>query len=326
MQPTAAAADLATLGGQTMGTTWSVRLLAHARADLHALHAGIQAQLDRVVAQMSTWEARSDISRYRDATAGSWIALPEEFATVLDCALEVAAASYGAFDPTLGPLVDLWGFGSAGTPRRVPAEAGIAQARERCGWQRLQRRAGGRELLQPGGLRLDLSAIAKGYGADRVAAHLRAGGIGAALVEVGGEIHAFGRKSDGTPWRVLVESAADEQADLEAMPPRVLQLEDAAVATSGDRWHRFEQGGRRYAHTIDPRTGIPVADAAVAVTVVAADAMRADAWATALTVMGARAGLEFARNHGLAARFVIRDAGGLREAMTDTFSERLVQA
>ncbi|WP_028916117.1 FAD:protein FMN transferase [Pseudoxanthomonas sp. J35] len=325
MQPTAAAADLATLGGQTMGTTWSVRLLAPARADLHALHAGIQARLDRVVAQMSTWEARSDIRRYRDAVAGSWIALPEEFATVLDCALEVATASDGAFDPTLGPLVDLWGFGSAGARRRVPADSEIGQARERCGWQRLQRRAGGRELLQPGGLHLDLSAIAKGYGADLVAAHLRAGGITAALVEVGGEIHAFGRKPDGTPWRVLVESAADEQADVEAMPPRVLQLDDAAVATSGDRWHRFEQDGRRYAHTIDPRTGVPVADAAAAVTVVAADAMHADAWATALTVMGAQAGLEFARSHGLAARFVIREAGGLREAMTDAFNARLVQ-
>ena len=320
----ATAGSLASLGGESMGTRWSVRLYARAGADLNALHSGIQQQLDRVVAQMSTWEAESDISRYRRAPAGSWLALPEEFAAVLDCALEIAAASDGAFDPTVGPLVDLWGFGSAGTPRRVPSPEAIGHARSHSGWQRLQRRDGNRGLLQPGGVQLDLSAIAKGYGADLAAAHLRARGVAAALVEVGGEIRGYGRKPDGEPWRVLVESAADgqaceEPAAADGLPPRVLVLDDAAVATSGDRWHRFEQDGHRYAHTIDPRTGMPVADAAAAVTVVATDAMRADAWATALTVMGAGAGLEFARTHALAARFVSRTGGGLEESMTDAF-------
>ena len=320
--------SLASLGGESMGTRWSARLYARPGADLHALHAGIQQQLDQVVAQMSTWEAQSDISRYRRAAAGNWQAIPEGFAQVLDCAIEVARASDGAFDPTLGPLVDLWGFGSAGTPRRVPAGEDIERARAQCGWQRLQRRADGRELLQPGGLQLDLSAIAKGHGADLAAAHLRAQGIAAALVEVGGEIRGYGRKPDGQAWRVLVESAADEDAGEQDLPPRVLQLEDAAVATSGDRWHRFEQDGQRYAHTLDPRSGRSVADAAAAVTVVAADAMHADAWATALTVMGAQAGLDFARAHGLAARFVVRapdPARGpaLHETMTDAFQAYL---
>ena len=320
--------SLASLGGESMGTRWSVRLYARPGADLHALHAGIQQQLDQVVAQMSTWEAQSDISRYRRAAAGSWQAIPEGFAQVLDCAIEVARASDGAFDPTLGPLVDLWGFGSAGTPRRVPSGEDIERARAQCGWQRLQRRAGGRELLQPGGLQLDLSAIAKGHGADLAAAHLRAHGIAAALVEVGGEVRGYGRKPDGQPWRVLVESAADEGAGEQELPARVLQQEDAAVATSGDRWHRFEQDGQRYAHTLDPRSGRPVADAAAAVTVVAANAMHADAWATALTVMGAQAGLDFARAHGLAARFLVRapdPARGpaLHETMTDAFQAYL---
>jgi thiamine biosynthesis lipoprotein len=324
----ATAGSLASLGGESMGTRWSVRLYARPGADLHALHAGIQQQLDRVVAQMSTWEAESDISRYRRAPAGSWQALPVEFAAVLDCALEVAAASDGAFDPTVGPLVDLWGFGSAGTPRRVPSHEAIEHARSHSGWQRLQRRDGGRGLLQPGGVQLDLSAIAKGYGADLAAAHLRARGIAAALVEVGGEIRGYGRKPDGEPWRVLVESVADalaheDQAGIDALPARVLGLDDAAVATSGDRWHRFEQDGHHYAHTIDPRSGTPVKDAAAAVTVVAADAMHADAWATALTVMGAGAGLEFARAHGLAARFVARACDGLEETMTDAFKAYL---
>lgn len=323
MQAGATAAALATLGGQTMGTTWSVRLAAPAGADLHALHAGIQAELDAVVAQMSPWEPASDISRYRRAPAGSWQALPEAFARVLDAAIAVARESGGAFDPTVGPLVDLWGFGSAGTPRRMPDPAEIEHARGRTGWQRLQRRAGGRELLQPGSLQLDLSAIAKGYGADAVAAHLHAAGLASALVEVGGEIRCLGRRPDGQPWRVLVETGFDEAASADVLPPRVLALADAAVATSGDRWHRFEQDGTWYTHTFDPRLGAPVPGAAAAVTVVAAEAMHADAWATALTVMGPDEGLAFARARDMAARFVVRDGTRLREAMTPAFEAYL---
>ena len=323
MSGQAAAGDLASLGGQTMGTRWSVRMCVRPGADLHGLHAGVQGELDQVVAQMSTWEPDSDISRFRDAPAGSWQRLPRGFAAVLDCAIKVARASDGAFDPTIGPLVELWGFGSTPRARRVPAAAELAREHARTGWQRLQLDAEGNALLQPGGLQLDLSAIAKGYGADCVAGHLRTRGITAALVEVGGELRAYGSKPDGQPWRVLVESDVDETATVEALPPRVLVLEDAAVATSGDRWHRFDQDGVRYAHTFDPRRGAPVERAAASVTVVAADAMHADAWATALTVMGPEQGLAFARANGLAARFVTREGGALRESMTDAFGTHL---
>ena len=316
--------SLANLGGETMGTRWSVRLYARAGVDLHALHAGIQQQLDRVVAQMSTWESGSDISRFGRAAAGSWHPLPEQFAAVLDCAIEVAAASGGAFDPTLGPLVELWGFGSSGSPQRVPDDEQIQRAHAHVDWRCVQRRAEGRQLLQPGGLQLDLSAIAKGYGVDLVSAWLRRIGISAALVEVGGELHGYGLKPDGQPWRVLVESAAEEDAAAQAvLPPRVLALDGLAVATSGDRWHRFERGGQRYAHTLDARSGRPVTRAAAAVSVVARDAMHADAWATALTVMGAVDGLAFAERHGLAARFVTRTDAGPVETMTPAFSQHL---
>lgn len=322
MQP-ASSTQLASLGGHTMGTRWSVRMAARPGADLPALHAGVQRGLDQVVAQMSTWEPDSDISRYRRAPAGSWQRLPDGFIAVLDCALAVAQASGGAFDPTIGPLVDLWGFGSTGTPRRVPDAGAIERERLRTGWQRLQRRTGGTELFQPGGLQLDLSGIAKGYGADVVATHLRDCGIPAALVEVGGEIRAYGRKPDGGHWRVLVESTPDEDADPDILPPRVLALDDVAVATSGDRWHCFEQDGNRYAHTIDPRSGCPVAGAAASVTVVAPQAMEADAWATALTVMGPIEGLALAQARGLAARFVTRTGERLEETMTEPFHAQL---
>src|SRR5690606_5245882 len=202
--------------------------------------------------------------------------------------------------------------------QRRPDATQLAEVAARCGWQRLQMDARAQAVLQPGGLQLDLSAIAKGYGVDLVSRWLRRVGIDAALVEVGGELHGYGRKPDGQPWRVLVESAPEEDADAD-YPPRVLALNDLAVATSGDRWHHYEHDGVSYSHTLDPRTRAPVTRAAAAVTVIDRKAMRADAWATALTVMGAEQGLAFARHHDLAARFVSRGNAGLEEAMTPAF-------
>lgn len=321
---------IATLGGQTMGTTWSVKLVVFSDADLHALHAGIQAQLDRVVAQMSTWEVDSDISRFNASAPGAWQDLPQEFFTVLSCARDIARDSGGAFDPTLGSLIDLWGFGpvpsSRPLSRRVPTAEALAAAREHTGWSRLILQSSPHRLYQPGGLRLDLSAIAKGYGVDLVTSHLRGRGITSALIEVGGELYGHGRKSDGEPWRVLVESSPDEETADEDFEPRVLALDGHAVATSGDRWHRFERNGVRYAHTMDPRVGHPVERAPAAVTVIADSAMRADAWATALTVMGPRQGALMAEERQLAARFVVRTDSGLQETLTSAFRSHLAAA
>ena len=320
MDETAAAEAIATLGGETMGTTWSVRLNAARDADLHALHAGIELQLAGIVRQMSTWEAGSDISRYNRAAPGSWHPMAPEFRQVLDCALEVAGASDGAFDPSVGPLVGLWGFG-AHARRDLPAAGDLQEARLQVDWRRVQIDQTRGQLFQPGGLQLDFSAIAKGFGVDAVGAHLRDAGISGALVEVGGELYGFGARPDGQPWRVLVEAGPEEEDhDLE---PRILVLNRLAVASSGDRWHHYQRDGRRYTHTIDPRLGEPGLHAPAAVTVLAEEAMRADAWATALTVLGADAGLELATRLGLAARFLDRTVDGLRERMTDGFRRHL---
>jgi len=308
-----------TLYGETMGTRWRVCLVAGARVSLPPLHDAVQATLDGIVAQMSTWEADSDISRYNRAGAGSWQPLPCPFSDVLRCALEIAEASGGAYDPTIGPLVDLWGFGAGGRGPRVPEADEIEAVRARIGWQRIALRGDPPEVLQPGDAALDLSAIAKGHGVDAVAACLRAHGIDNVLVDVGGELSGFGRKPDGMPWRVLVEAAPDQADDV----PCVLPLDGIAVATSGVHWHRFERDGRTYAHTLDPRTGTPVERAPAAVTVIAGDAMHADAWATALTVMGFGEGFAFATAHGLAARFVAAEGGDDAIRMTAPFRERL---
>lgn len=304
-----------------MGTSWCVKLVASPRADLHAMHAGIQAQLDRVVAQMSTWEADSDISRFNRAAAGTWQRLPPEFFAVLACAMETARDSDGAYDPTIGALVEAWGFGPA-QGGGVPDASELKSAQAGLGWRRVSLRPQDMSALQPGGVRLDLSAIAKGYGVDLVARHLRDAGIAAALIEVGGELYGYGRKPDGGQWQVLAEAAPDAEPDEEAIC--VIALDSVAVATSGDHWHAFEQDGTRYSHTLDPRTGKPVETAAAAVTVIAEDAMRADAWATALTVMGAEAGYRFAQQRNIAARFVVRGSDHeLIESKTDAFRARL---
>jgi FAD:protein FMN transferase len=303
-----------------MGTTWQAKLVAPRSRDLHPLHAGIQTQLDAVVAQMSTWEANSDISRFNIAPAGTSVPLPALFARVLHCALDIARRSHGAFDPTVGPLVALWGFGAQAQAQRVPDAGRLTATRERCGWQRLLMQ--GSDLVQPGGLELDLSAIAKGFAVDLVSTWLRGQGITAALVEVGGELHGYGLKPDGQPWRVLVESEPEVDAANDH-PPRVLSLDNLAVATSGDRWHHYDAAGVQYSHTLDPRSGTPVTRAAAAVTVVAEDAMHADGWATALTVMGPEAGLAFATEHDLCARFVTRGERGIEEHLSPAFTRLL---
>jgi thiamine biosynthesis lipoprotein len=242
--------DIARLGGTTMGTTWSVSLVAPRQRDLHPLHAGIQARLDDVVAQMSTWEPGSDLSRYNRADASQWCVLPAETCHVVACAQAIAAASDGAFDPTVGPLVALWGFGAHAGERRQPDAATLQATRERCGWQRLQWQDDA--LLQPGGLELDLSAIAKGFGVDHVAAWLRTQGITAALIEVGGELAGYGRKPDGQPWRVLVESAPEEDAHRYPATGAGAGWQGGghlrrSLAPVPGRW-------RGHSHSLDPRT------------------------------------------------------------------------
>jgi thiamine biosynthesis lipoprotein len=311
------------LAGATMGTTWSVRAYCAPTRNPHALHAIAQSALDEIVAQMSPWVEDSDLVRYNRAPPGSAQAVPAAFAEVLRCALDIAARSDGAFDPALGALVDAWGFGPSASTQHVPDDDTLATLRA----SRVETLAALFEdapprLRQPGGVTLDFCAIAKGHGADLVARRLRDADVPAALVEVGGELFGYGRKPDGTPWRVVVEGCAEESEPVPGIEPptlRTVELDGLAIATSGDRWHAFEHDGQRLSHTIDPRTGRPVHDAPVAVTVIADSAMRADAWATALTVMGVDAGLAFSEHHDLAARFLVRDGRRLVERVSSRF-------
>ncbi|MDM9561368.1 FAD:protein FMN transferase [Bordetella petrii] len=312
--PGVAVAAPAALAGATMGTTWSARLALPPGVAAPAARAAIQQALDQVVAQMSTWDDRSDLSRYNRAATG-WQTLPDDCLFVLDHALRLAAATDGAYDPTVGPLVNAWGFGPPPHPSEPPSAAVLDALRQRCGWRRLRLDAAGRRAWQPGGAYLDLSGIAKGHGVDRAAQALEQLGVRDYLVEVGGELRAGGARPDRQPWRVAVE-VPDGSAD----HALALALRGCAIATSGD-YRRYREGAAgRYAHTLDPRSGRPVDNGVASVTVVHRSCMQADALATALTVLGERDGLAYAQRHEVAALFIVRAAGRLRLAASSAFA------
>jgi FAD:protein FMN transferase len=315
------------LRGPTMGTTWSATLVAPVGVDAGALERGIQAELDRVVAQMSTYEDDSDLVRFNRAPADSWHRLPPEFFDVLEHALALAADTGGAYDPTVAPSVDLWGFGAGTRQHRMPDEAAIAAARQRVGWHRIRLEPRTRSAYQPGGVWVDLSSIAKGFATDQVGRFLESRGVDDYLVEVGGELRARGRRADRHDWHVAIErpGAAAGAVESPDQVERVLALRDLSIATSGDYRHAFEHGGRRYSHHIDPRTGWPVEHRIASVTTLARDCMQADATGTAMMVLGPEVGMAWAEQRGLAVRIALREGDGWSERMSSAFAAEVAR-
>lgn len=284
-----------------MGTTWRVDLFAPPELGDANLRAAVCEVLDRVNEQMSHWREDSHLSRFNRAEAGSEVRLPPDLFFVLETALGVARQTGGAFDPAVGALVDLWGFGPGGPRSDPPAPAAIAAALGRGGADRIRLRRARGVACQPGGVVLDLSSIAKGFAVDRVTEVLVARGVPACLVEIGGELRGYGVKSWGDPWWVAVE----RPPGLPQCPETVIALCHLSVATSGGYRRFFDHGSARYTHTMDPRTGHPVRHALASVTVVHERCMLADAYSTALAVLGAEEGLDLAERLGLAALFVL---------------------
>lgn len=298
-----------TLAGVTMGTTWRVLFAREPQVDPEVVAAAITARLDDVVAQMSHWDPGSILSAFNRARPGQWLALPRDFARVMAKAMEVAEETGGAFDPGMGAVVDLWGYGPPG-PMQPPSDSALAAARARSGWRRIAFDASAARVYQPGGVALDLSGIAKGYAVDAVADLLAGMGIHHALVEIGGELVGRGIRPDGEPWWVDLENPPG--ADL--LPLRIA-LHGLAVATSGDY--------RRGTHTIDPRSGRPIANRVAAVSVIAATAIMADAWATAITVLGPEDGMAAAARRGIAARLILRAETGWDEQVSPALTAML---
>lgn len=311
--------------GETMGTFWSVRAVMPATLSLASHGKTIQAVLDLVDGQMSTYKPDSSLSRFNAAPAATWHVLPAECYEVVQHALELARASDGAYDPTVGPLVNLWGFGPDAARREPPSREAVDAARERIGWWRIKLDAATHSLYQPGGVYLDLSSVAKGYSVDLVGRCLDAAGIDAWLVEVGGELKGKGRKPDGSPWRIGIErpgaaAGAVQHAD---QLSQVVCLSGRAIATSGDYRRQFTADGVTYSHHVDPRTGWPVPHTVASVSVLASDAMQADPLGTLMTVLGPARGLAYATERGLAVMFIVHGANGLEERLSPAFEAAL---
>jgi thiamine biosynthesis lipoprotein len=293
--------------GESMGTIWSVKLaLAELGVDERAAVLGaIESQLRAVDEAMSTWRPESELSRFNAHDATEPFPVSDEMVAVLRIASEVSELSGGAFDVTVGPIVAAWGFGATDRIPAPPPPEELEALRVRVGYELVEVRPHALRKAR-GDVACDLSAIAKGYAVDRVAEALVALGYRDYLVEVGGEIRARGERLQGGAWRVAIERPDAGARDLFD----VLPLRDIALATSGDYRNFYESGGRRYSHTIDPRSARPIEHALASVSVLHRQAVYADALATALNVLGPEAGYSLAEREGVAALFIVRESDG----------------
>jgi FAD:protein FMN transferase len=314
--------------GEGLGSSWSVKIAGPVAGDLGVLQQSVQERVETIARQLSRWDATSALSQINASPSEDWQTLPPDLFSALSYALALAAETDGAYDPTVAPLVDVWGFGTRGRRYEPPSAADIAAARARVGWAKVELDAANHRVRRPAGTQIDLSSMTHGFAADEVAAYLRKAGVQRYLVDVGSEIRASGNTPEGRPWRVAVErpplETGSEPDTGAATPLRMITLPDMGVATSGNYRYYFDYNGRRYSHRIDPRTAEPITHPLASVTVIASECMQADALATALTVLGPEAGFDYAQRHDIAALFVVRTASGLSERMTPRFARYLL--
>ncbi|MGE5608102.1 MAG: FAD:protein FMN transferase [Bacillota bacterium] len=310
-----------TFTGRAMGTPYSITVVGEAAGrEPEMLHRAAKEQLEKVNALMSTYKSDSELSRFNSAQHTDWVPISREMAEVMQLAMQVGHRSGGGYDVTVGPLVNLWGFGPDRRPTKAPDPAEIEKAKQRVGLERLEVRP------DPPAVRktrpdvyVDLSSVAKGYGVDLAAEALERAGVMNYCVEVGGEIRAKGHNARGVPWQIGVESPVAEERSIE----RVMPLSNMAVATSGDYRNYIEEDGVRFCHIIDPQTGYPIRHRLASVSVVDASCAKADAWATALFVAGPERGYELAMREWLAVLLIIKTDEGFVEKWTPGFAPYL---
>jgi FAD:protein FMN transferase len=304
------------LSGPTMGTMYSVKVVGTPdHVDAEAVRRTIDAVLEEIDVEMSTYRGDSAISRFNATRSTEWVDVPVGLSRVVAEAQRVSKRSAGAFDITVAPLVQAWGFSASGEPQALPSDAQIAELRERIGYRLLEAR------LSPSALRkyhpdltIDVNGVAPGYAVDVLAERFLSLGLEDFMIDIGGEVLARGRNAVGVAWRIAVE----RPEDADPKPLAIIELDDRSVTTSGEYRHYFERDGKRYSHTIDPRSGHPIVSRG-SVAVVGATSLEIDAWATALNVLGPEAGLELANQEGLAAMYVIVTDGQLTARKSRTF-------
>lgn len=310
--------QLVVVQGKIMGTTYTAKVVVRARDQRseqakQELAKLVHEALSAVDHTMSTWKPKSELSRFNDGPGEADVSLSPSMVEVLAVAFDVNRRSGGAFDVTVGPLVERWGFGAKGKPATLPDPAEVDALRAVLGMDHLDFEPAAATLRKDRAeLRVDLSAVAKGYGVDQAAQALAAAGHPDYLVEVGGEVRVAGRNEAGRPWRLAVERPHPDRRAVQ----EVIELERGALATSGDYRNFTIVDGKRYSHTIDPTSGRPVEHRLASVSVVAETCAEADALATALNVLGPERGLELAQREGLAALFLIGDPDSLETRAT----------
>lgn len=314
--------QIRTIRGATMGTTWSVQISSAASSVLQKTGHELEVLLHHFDADVySTWNKNSELSRLNASAIGESFKVSPELMAVLAMSKVLHAATHQAFDITIGPLVNLWGFGPEEIPMQVPEAAVIDQHRQQMGIADLVLDAKTGTVVKNRPLTLDLSAIAKGYAVDEAARLLVQNGYTSFLVEIGGEIRTQGLRPDNKPWVIAIETPL---TDARAPYAAIANYGEAiAVAGSGDYRNFREINGTRYSHEIDPRTGYPIAHNLAAVTVISDSAAKADAWATALMVLGPEDGKVLADSENLAAYFIMRDGAVLQHRYTAAFARFL---
>ena len=302
-------AETIRLSGQTMGTTWSVVMLPHSDGtDTAALQQLLQKRLDRINSLMSTYDPESEVSRFNNQPGTDWFAISEETAQVIELSLDISRLTGGAFDISVGPLVEIWGFGATERGSHIPTAEQISVSLARVGYKNIRlRREPAAVSKQIPALHIDLSAVAKGYAVDALAEILEQQGISNYLVEIGGELQISGHRGDGDTWQIAIEKPLDDTREVAT----IFSLTDTALATSGNYRNFYLENGQRYAHTLDPVSGKPTRHKLASVTVLDQTSARADALATALMVLGEEQGRQFCEKNRIAAYFLIHDKDSL---------------
>jgi len=302
--------------GMTMGTTYQVKIVPGRASVPNNLADQIDDRLQGLDATFTTYQKTSELMRFNQSMVNEPQAISLDMVEVMKIAHEVFLLTHGAFDPTVGPLVNLWGFGPELTSDKVPTAEDIAPYLSSVGFDHLSLDKETKTALRRAEIQLDLSAVAKGYAVDAVADLLVSQGFEHYLIEVGGELRAKGYRSDGQSWRVAIEKPSLEQGGIQ----QVIVLENNAVATSGDYRNYFEKEGKRYSHTIDPRSGFPITHNLASVTVVDNTAARADALATGMMVLGPEQALLVAEQNGIAVYLLVKLSEGFEVQYSSAFS------
>ncbi|MDY0212346.1 MAG: FAD:protein FMN transferase [Desulfuromonadaceae bacterium] len=321
-QPTSdTASESVTLSGRTMGTTYNITYIRNNSAEIkpERVHQAVKTRLQEINQYMSTYIGDSEISRINKAPADTPVKISPETAHVIAAAQQVSLATEGAFDITIGNLVNLWGFGPEVKLYAIPDETKIKDILAQSGYQRLKLDPAQLQVLKlTDSLYLDLSGIAKGYAVDEIAELLAQHGFPNHLVEIGGEIRTGGEKSPGNPWNIGIERPYTKEHSLQRI---IHSSTSISMATSGDYRNYFEHDGKRYSHTIDPKTGHPIKHNLAAISVLHSSCMLADAYATAFMVMGPARSIEFATEHDISVYMLVKEEHGFTARSSPAFEK-----